>query len=155
ADLAARLADPITSLQTFALGTPVYYLQGFSNPDARVEGNWAGRSGLFVQDNWRLRFGLSLQFGVRAQWQSYKDFPDQRHADPRFGFTWSPKRSSSWLVRGGFGLYSSWVDSQVAFIANAFKPPLAVNLLGVSIAGLPGNTNPATGSPVTSVDIWQ
>ena len=154
-ELAANLNDPITSLQSFALGIPVYYLQGFSNPSAQVPPNWALRASAFVEDTWRPRAGLSLRFGLRAQSQTYESFPAQRFADPRFGFSWSPRNSSTWIVRGGFGLYSGWVDSQIVFIANAFRPPLAVNLLGVPITGLPGYINPATGAPVTAVDVWQ
>ncbi len=151
--LAARLDEPINSLQAYALGLPVAYVQGFGN--GNVAASWQQHTSAFLEEGYRVNSSLTLNAGLRFQYDATDRFPEQHFFDPRFGFAWSPRSSSNLVVRGGYGLYHGWIDSQIVYLANAFLPPLSVNLLFVPITGLPGTVNPATGLPLTSVDIYQ
>ena len=103
------------------------------------------RLGLYVQDSWRVRPGFTLNLGLRydttfglfrASGRNQDQNPavitlnalhiplspgiphDYRRAfAPRFGFAYSPGRSSKTVIRGGVGLYyndlnqNGWVDA--------------------------------------------
>jgi hypothetical protein len=152
-DLVPHLDDPLNSMQAFALGIPDAYFQGFGNPN--VPSGWLQRYSAFAEDTYRVRPGFSFTAGLRLQAENNIGLPAQITADPRVGFAWSPAHASNFVVRGGYGLFHQWTNSLVDFIANAFKPPLSVNLLLVPVTGLPGTVNPYTQQFLTSVDIYQ
>ncbi len=153
ADLVPHLNDPINSLQAYSLGAPVAYLQGFGT--GNVPAAWQNRSSTFIDETYRIHQNLTLNVGLRFQSDGITRFPVQHFLDPRFGFAWSPDPKGNLVIRGGYGIYHSWVESQIVFLANSFLPPLSVNLLFVPITGLPGTINPMTGLPLTSADIYQ
>jgi hypothetical protein len=106
----------------------------------------------FVQDDWRARPNLTLNFGLR--WEYFTPLSDakngltnlqfpadgtlanasvhpvsnligrtMRDAGPRFGFAWSPNRfKETTVMRGGFGLVFSPPDD-ILFANAAFNPP--------------------------------
>jgi outer membrane receptor protein involved in Fe transport len=86
--------------------------------------------GFFVQDNWKVRPSLTLNLGLRYEFQttlseasghlsSFQNFtdaqpvvngvyfqnPTKKNFSPRFGFAWSPGASRTTSVRGGIGIY--------------------------------------------------
>jgi len=86
--------------------------------------------GFFFQDNWKVRPSLTLNLGLRYEFQtqlsetrdhlsSWPDFfqssptlngeyfknPTKKSFSPRFGFAWSPGASQQTSLRGGFGIY--------------------------------------------------
>ena len=151
-ELAARLNDPINSLQAYSLGLPAAYLQGFGS--GNVPGVWLKRYSAFADETYRAGPHLTVNAGLRFQSDGIAGFPLQNFVDPRVGFAWSPGQKANMVIRGGYGIYHSWIESQIVFLANSFLPPLSVNLLLVPLTGLPGTINPATGLPVTSADIY-
>jgi outer membrane receptor protein involved in Fe transport len=80
---------------------------------------------VFVEDEWRLRPQLTLNLGLRYDWESLAPPPvrnpspalaaagldtsflpvDNNNLAPRVGFAWSVLRNRSLLVRGGYGMF--------------------------------------------------
>ena len=92
-----------TSLQNFLSGTYSSFQQAFgaaeqfqSNPNI----------GLFVQDEWRPRAGLTFNAGLRYDAQFLPDpiQTDTNNFAPRVGFAYSP-RDHKTVVRASFGIY--------------------------------------------------
>lgn len=79
---------------------PTMYTQRFGVADMSYgQTQWAG----FVQDTWRVLPRLTLNLGLRFDYQSIVD--DRDNLGPRFGFAWDVKGDATTVVRGGYGLY--------------------------------------------------
>ena len=58
-------------------------------------------NGLWIQDDWKVRHNLTINAGVR--WDYDSAFNKKDNVSPRVGFAWSP--DSKTVVRGSFGLF--------------------------------------------------
>ena len=101
------------NLQAFALGEYVNFNQAVGNPTFAFSVPYYG---FYVQDTFRALPKLTLEMGLREDFQVYPQpaenpafpltgqYPNQfRRLAPRFGFAWQPQ--SRTVVRGGFGLF--------------------------------------------------
>lgn len=149
-DLVPGLADPLNSLQAFSLGLPIAYVQGFGNPFSTIRQR---RFSSFIEDSYRPKPGLTLTAGLREQYDSTKDIPTMHNIDPRVSFAWSPGGTATFVIRGGYGLFHNFIESYIPFSATAFQRP-DLNVLFISLVGVPGILNPETKRPVTSADIY-
>ncbi len=151
--LAAQLSDPLTSLQSYDLGLPTYYLQGFGDP--RWTG-WTKRYNFFLQDEFSLTSRLHLYLGARYELElKNRLFPlDPNNIAPRVGLAWDPFGDAKMVVRAGYGIYYGRIDSNLNYSAQVFAGNQLTVML-VPLSGLPGSVNPLTGAPVTSADIYQ
>lgn len=151
--LIANLNTPISALQSAALGLPELYQQGFGDP---AYFNTAFNHNLYVQDSWKVTPGLTLNAGLRyeLQLQSEAAVPrDYNNFAPRLGFAWSPGKSQRFAVRGGYGLYFSMLNANVAGTA----VPLSGRFIN-QILLTPSSTlfrDPRNGQFVTSATIFQ
>lgn len=115
-----------TTSSTSGLGTsPCYYqfYQGFGNPIFAIS---TLDMGFFAQDNWKITPRLTLQLGVRYDYEtipnpvanlttatgSFTPYPgltnhpsDPNNVGPRIGFAWDAYGNGKTVVRGGFGMY--------------------------------------------------
>jgi len=98
-----------------------------SHPDSR-------EFDAFVTDQWRLHPRLTLDLGVRYDVQLMAEPPvhnpapalavadldtsyrplDLSRVSPRFGFAWSPLENGRLVVRGSYGLFSGWLNANMA-----------------------------------------
>jgi hypothetical protein len=101
------------NLQAFALGEYINFNQAAGNPAFSFAVPY---SGFYVQDTFRFLPKVTLEMGLREDFQVYPQpaenpafpltgqYPNQfRRLAPRFGFAWQPQ--SKTVVRGGFGLF--------------------------------------------------
>ncbi len=101
------------NLEAFALGEYINFNQAVGNPTFSFSVPYYG---FYVQDTFRALPKLTLEMGLREDFQVYPQpaenpafpltgqYPNQfRRLAPRFGFAWQPQ--SKTVVRGGFGLF--------------------------------------------------
>lgn len=151
AQLIPNLDDPLTALQGFAVNAPIFYQQGFGDPNWT---GWSNRLSGYFQDDWRVTSKLKLNLGLRYDYENNPDpvRTDPNNIGPRFGFAYSPDRKT--VIRGGFGLFYSQINIQVANIAATLAGE-QVSQVFVPLTGAPGVTNPMTGESLTSADVYQ
>ena len=136
-----------SQLEDFFAGAPFKVSVLVGNPTRQLS-NWA--YALFAQDDWRVSRNLTLNFGLRYEFNSVvrethdqignfdpnlgmvqvgKQIgsvynPDHKNFAPRFGFAWDTNGTGSTVIRGGGGLVYETVNWQ-SFIAfnNSFGLP--------------------------------
>src|SRR6185295_6815977 len=64
---------------------------------------------MYIQDDFRVRKGLTLSFGARYEAQTH--LGDYNNIDPRAGITWAPFKSGRTTIRGSVGLFHQWLNS--------------------------------------------
>ncbi len=128
-------APAFTSVQSYGLGMPSTYIQGFGNPISQIKNKPIA---FFAQDSWRIHQRLTLNYGIRYDVEltqtiapvDFRDpltgitltqadllaaqdavgvqqgFPrDTNNWAPRFGFAWDIFGNSKTVVRGALGLF--------------------------------------------------
>jgi hypothetical protein len=129
----------IDSLQSFSLGLPQAYLQGFGNPTVKTLLPWS--SGYF-QDTWSPRSNLHVQAGLRYEVDqrryihtTYHDFA------PRVSLAWDPFHDHKTVVRGGFGIYYAPLIRDLETLSATLNPSSnrQVTASIIPLPGLPGN----------------
>lgn len=122
---------------TFPGGTPspdmqpTLYTQRFGVANMSYgQTQWAG----FIQDTWRIHPRLTLNLGLRYDYQSLLD--DYNNLGPRAAFNWDINGDGQTVIRGGFGLFYDqpfFHGLTQRFLLNALNAPFST----YSIA--PGN----------------
>jgi hypothetical protein len=98
--------------------------------------------GFFAQDQWRLTPKLTVNFGLR--WDFEKGLDDQvdTHYDgfqPRVGLAYSP--DSKTVIRAGFGIFDDRYNLTFFFVTSPQKPAI--------FSGVPGVRKDASDAPYT------
>ncbi|MBV9214772.1 MAG: TonB-dependent receptor [Acidobacteria bacterium] len=145
-------ATTINPLQSFSLGLPQFYQQGFGSPSYNV-----GRpfTAAFAQDSWNVRPNLTLNFGVRYELDSQKGImhTDSNNFGPRVSFSWDPFKDHRTVIRGGYGIFYSQIYAQIPNViqtlGNNNNTRQIANLL-IPLTGAPGLP-----SSITSALIFQ
>jgi hypothetical protein len=99
------------TVEDFLANTPARFAQRF-NTESRLSNNVTG---LFVQDEWKVKPNLTLSLGVR--WDNESILSDRDNFSPRVAIAWDPfggklsrkskglAESGKTVVRAGFGLF--------------------------------------------------
>ena len=98
--------------------------------------------GFFAQDQWRLTPKLTVNYGVRYDFEtglSKQIDPDYRGFQPRVGFAYSPNNKT--VIRSGFGLFDDRYNLSFLFITQPQRP---VVIPGVSLPGIRDGSASAT-----------
>ncbi len=103
-NLLNQLFATTADLQTFgAVNSGVYFLsaQGGVTPEDNLIALHNNYNGAFVQDDWKLFRNVTLNLGLR--WDYDNRFPNKTNFSPRLGFAWSitPKT----VLRASWGLF--------------------------------------------------
>src|SRR5712672_2069958 len=90
------------SLADFLAGAPDQFRQAFGNPNVDFP---VTSFGGFVQDHWSLARQLTIDLGVRYDFERLPAGfnEDTNNVSPRIGLAWSP--SSKLVFRGGYGIF--------------------------------------------------
>jgi hypothetical protein len=155
-----------TSMGDLLLGLPTFSIQSHQSAPQTLR---TFASNFFVQDDWKVRPNLTLNLGLRYEYNTPPTDPtnrmsifnpatgdlsqvgtngtlrsgfgpDYNNFGPRVGFAWSPKEGL--VIRGGYGIY---YDSGMFVTSSAmyFNPPyFTINVFFPSAAGLLTLQNP-------------
>lgn len=106
-----------SSLANFLAGT--YNNAGFTQTFGATEVEQTNPNvGLYAQDEWHARSGLTVNLGLRYDVQRLDAVEtDTNNVSPRVGMAWSPGRSQRTVVRGSAGLFFDRVPLRA--VANA------------------------------------
>jgi outer membrane receptor protein involved in Fe transport len=97
------------------------------------------RTNFFVQDKWQLNRRLTLNLGVRYDYQRIT--PKTKNAfAPRFGVAYDPTGSGKTVIRGGFGQFYEYllIGVQTALLQSAVIAPAFVFDTGQDTSALRG-----------------
>jgi hypothetical protein len=165
-------APAFTPVQSYGLGLPSLYIQGFGNPDSQIKNKPLA---FFAQDSWKLTSRLNINYGVRYDVEltetiapvAFRDplsginlsagdilaaqdalgvqqgFPrDTNNFAPRFGFAYDIFGNGKTVLRGSIGLYYDHPLLAVAF--NSDIADAAQQQQAVLTAGSPAFTSTST-----------
>ena len=104
-----------SSLDAYRAGTPLQFTQRLGEVQTSFT---AYQTALYWQDDIRTSRTLTISVGVRQEMQSL--IAAKLNLMPRLGVTYSP-RSSKTIIRGGYGLFYDWYES------NLYDQTLRVN----------------------------
>lgn len=107
----AGTATNLTGAESFVLGLPVLYHQGFNNPTWQ---GWANYLGTFAQDSWKVSNRFTLDYGVRFD-ADFEPSPlsENSYVSPRLGFAWDPWGDGKTVIRGGSGVFEGPIDELI------------------------------------------
>ena len=79
-------APPFLPVQQYGLGFPTNFIQGFGNPISSISNKPLA---FFAQDSWKIRPNITLNYGVRYDYEITEQVPTLGFRDPLSGITLS------------------------------------------------------------------
>ena len=79
-------APDITPVQQYGLGFPANFIQGFGNPISSIKNT---PMAFFAQDSWNIRRNLTINYGIRYDYELTEQIPTLPLADPLSGISLS------------------------------------------------------------------
>jgi Carboxypeptidase regulatory-like domain len=139
----------LSTLQSWSLGLPAFYEQGFGNPSYIQTRPFTG---VYWQDSWRARPQLTLNYGLRYELDDQHDSPlhtPKTNFGPRFSFAWDPFDDHKTVVRGGYGIYFSPIYAQISGVVDVLGNVNGTRRIANTLVSILGDPlNPAVTSPV-------
>ncbi|MEO7890257.1 MAG: carboxypeptidase regulatory-like domain-containing protein [Vicinamibacterales bacterium] len=94
-----------SNIEAFQAGTPLLYTRSIGDP---LLSFFHARVGTYLQDDIRVRKGLTLSPGIRYSYQTRVS--DRAAFEPRLGITWAPFPNGGTTLRASGGIFHGWLD---------------------------------------------
>ncbi|HYN10386.1 MAG TPA: TonB-dependent receptor [Vicinamibacterales bacterium] len=94
------------SLEAFEAGRPRSYTRRIGDPTISY---FHLQSGIYIQDDIKLRKNLTITPGLRYEAQTRLD--DYDNFAPRFGITWAPFKNGKTTLRTSWGIFYDWLTT--------------------------------------------
>lgn len=109
-------ATNLSAVQSYSLGIPVAFRQGYGNPNWN---DWGHYTGFYGQDSWKLRPNITLDYGVRVDYDAEPaPLPHHTFFSPRLGIAWNPRGDGKTVIRAGGGMFVAPVNFFIDYIVN-------------------------------------
>jgi hypothetical protein len=100
--------DVFSSLAAYEAGHPILHTRQVGDPAIAY---FMGTGGIYLQDDMRVRRGLTVSLGVR--YSASTVIRDYNAIQPRLGFNWAPFKSGRTTIRLNAGTFPSGPSSFV------------------------------------------
>jgi hypothetical protein len=162
-------------VQAYGLGIPQVFIQGIGNPHDQFA---LTSYGVFAQDSWRIRNNLTVNYGVRYDYESTPQFKavnalsqaaqdalnitqgipsDKNNVAPRIGLAWDPKGDSKTVIRASYGMFYDHPLLALAFdsdVADGSQAPQFI-LFGGSPCNPAAPPSPAAALNLNATNAFQ
>jgi hypothetical protein len=145
---ATQASAPISTLQSWGLGLPAFYEQGFGNPSYIQTRPFTG---LFWQDSWRVNSKLTLNYGLRYELDTQYGplHTPKTNFAPRFSFAWDPFDDHKTVIRGGYGIFYSPIYAQISGVVDVLGNVNGTRRIANTLVSILGDPlNPGVTSPL-------
>ena len=152
----------LSAVQAYGIGVPQVFVQGIGNSDRPLDNHVLG---FFIQDSWKIHRRLTLNYGVRYDYEKTPLFApstainaaaqeafgvvlgiprDKNNVSPRFALAWDPRGNGKTIVRAGYGLFYDHPLLAVAFNSVTADGAISTQLLsgGGTASRVPLTVNP-------------
>ncbi|MEO5822076.1 MAG: carboxypeptidase regulatory-like domain-containing protein [Vicinamibacteraceae bacterium] len=96
------------SADAFLAGQALQFSQRTGDPMVEYK---SFQVGAYLQDDFRVQKNLLVSYGIRYEAQTH--LGDNINLSPRLSFAWTPFKSGSTTVRGGFGVFNDWYEDSL------------------------------------------
>jgi hypothetical protein len=136
----------ISTLQSWSLGAPAFYEQGFGDP-RYVETR--PFTAAYWQDSWQVRPGLTLNYGLRYEVDSQNGILNtyKKNFAPRFSLAWDATGDHKTVVRGGYGIFYSPIYFQIPGVVKSLGNHNNVRQIANTLVTIQG-TPPANSAEI-------
>ena len=164
-----------SAVQAYGLGIPQVFIQGVGNPHDTFSMNTLG---FFLQDSWRMSNKLTVNYGVRYDYELSPEFPavnalsqtaqdalgitqgiphDNNNVAPRLGLAFDPKGDGKTVVRASYGMFYDHPLLALAFdsdVADGSQAPQFI-LFGGSPCNPAGPASPLNALNLNATNAFQ
>jgi hypothetical protein len=169
-------APAFTTVQSYGLGLPQIYVQGFGRSTSKVINKTFG---FYAQDSWKIRPNITFNYGVRYDIEltpTYKPVPlvtdrlqlsadqldaaerflniiqgiprDKNNVGPRVAVAWDPQNNGKTVIRAAYGIFFDH-----PLLALAFNSDIADSSQSPQFIAIAGS--PLPNMPLNAVQIFQ
>ena len=145
----------ISTLESWSLGLPAFYEQGFGNPKYVQTRPFTAA---YAQDAWQIRPNFTVNYGLRYEFDSqYGQLhsPTKNFA-PRISFSWDPFNDHKTVIRGGYGIFYSPIYAQIPGVVQVLGNNNGSRTIANTLVSILGAATGNPAHPVTSsAEIFQ
>jgi hypothetical protein len=145
----------ISTLQSWSLGLPAFYEQGFGNPKYVQTRPFTA---LYAQDTWQVRSNVTLNYGLRYELDSQYGplHTPKKNFGPRVSFSWDPLNDHKTVIRAGYGIFYSPIYAQIPGVVQVLGNVNGTRTIANTLVSILGAATGNSAHPFTnSAEIFQ